>query len=252
MAKYISFLLLIFSIIGCSGKETVKPAETFDAEKSFAKANKHVDEKEYDEARALYLTIKNRDLSKKFGPLSQLRIADSYVQEEEPDRAVAEFKRFLEMYPDHKHAPYAQYQIAMVYFHQIESPERGYGGAARALAEFQKLKKNYPRNPFKDQVELRIRKCRNVMGDYEFLVGEFYQKREAYSAAIGRYEYLLKNFPEYKGTAAVLLNLGILHKQSGQHEKATAYFSRLSREYPDAPQTVQAKKELSVLKSDKE
>lgn len=252
MFKYIFVLLLSCILVACSGKTPVQPVEPFDAEKSFAKANRHMDEKDYDEARALLLEIKNRDLSKKFGPLAQLRIANSYVQDEEPERGVAEFKQFLEMYPDHKHAPYAQYQIAMVYFHQIESPERGYSGAARALAEFQKLKEDYPRNPYKEQIELRMTRCRNIMGDYEFLVGEFYQKKEAYPAAISRYEYLIKNFPEYKGMAAALLNLGISYKQSGELEKAVTSFNRLSREYPDTPQTVQAKKELSSLKPDKE
>lgn len=252
MFKYIFVFLFSCILVACSGKTPVQPVESFDAEKSFAKANRLMDEKEYDEARALLLEVKNRDLSKKFGPLAQLRIADSYIREEEPERGVTEFNRFIEMYPDHKHAPYAQYQIAMVYFHQIESPERGYGGAARALAEFQKLKENYPRNPYKEQIELRMSKCRNIMGDYEFLVGEFYQKKEAYASAISRYEYLIKNFPDYKRMAAALLNLGISYKESGELEKAAASFDRLSREYPDTPQSVQARKELSALKPDKE
>ena len=35
------------------------------------------------------------DLTKKYAPLAQLRIADTYIQEEEPDRAVDEYKRFI-------------------------------------------------------------------------------------------------------------------------------------------------------------
>ena len=95
----------------------------------------------------LLLEIKNRDLTKKYAPLAQLRIADAYVKEGEPELAVAEFRRFLEIYPDHRHASYAQYQIAMIYFSQIESPERGYGGAAKALEEFEKAQKKFPAEP---------------------------------------------------------------------------------------------------------
>src|SRR5574340_1295065 len=147
----ITVLLFVFS---CSGKAPVKgAAEGFNAESSFEKANKLIDDKEYDTARSLLLEIKNRDLTKKYAPLAQLRIADSYVKEGEPELAVAEFRKFLEIYPDHKNASYAQYQIAMVYFNQIESPERGYGGAAKALEEFEKLKKDFPRNPYKDLIE---------------------------------------------------------------------------------------------------
>ena len=246
IALGITVLLFVFS---CSGKAPVKgTAEEFNAESSFEKANKLIDSKDYEEARALLLEIKNRDLTKKFAPLAQLRIADSYVKEGEPELAVAEFRKFLEIYPDHRNASYAQYQIAMVYFNQIESPERGYGGAAKALAEFEKLKKNFPRNPYKDLVELRIEKCRNTIADYELLVGEFYLKNGSYSAAIGRFETLLQKFPDYKKEESVLLDLGIAYKKAGETEKAESNLNRLIEKYPSSRLAVDAKKELSSLK----
>ncbi|MDH4231396.1 MAG: outer membrane protein assembly factor BamD [Nitrospirota bacterium] len=246
IALIIPALLLVFA---CAGKTPVKTSpEEFNPEVAFEKANKLIDDKDYAEARALLLEIKNRDLTKKYAPLAQLRIADAYVKEDETELAVAEYRRFIELYPDHRHAPYAQYQIAMVYFNQIESPERGYGGAAKALAEFEKLKRDYPRNPYKDVVELRIEKCRNTMADYEFLVGEFYLKRGSYNAAIGRFETLLKKFPDYKKEENVLLNLGIAYKNSGDTEKAELYLNRLIEKYPNSRLAGDAKKELSSLK----
>lgn len=250
-----TFLRIIFIIpallfvFACSGKAPVKTTvEEFNAETSFEKANKLIDNKDYEEARALLLEVKNRDLTKKYAPLAQLRTADAYVKEGEPELAVAEYGRFLEIYPDHRHASYAQYQIAMVYFNQIESPERGYGGAARALAEFEKLKKDFPRNPYKDLIELRIEKCRNTMADYEFLVGKFYLENGSYNAAISRFETLLKNFPDYKKEENVLLNLGITHKKAGELEKAELYLNRLIEKYPNSRLSIDAKKELSSLK----
>ena len=142
-------------------KPAVQPAEKFDPEKSFTTANELLEKKDYEKARAIFLEVKNRDQTKTFAPLAQLKIADSYVKEEEPELAVAEYRKFLDAYPDHQYASYAQYQIAMVYFDQIESPERGYGGAAKALEEFEKLKKMFPRNPYREAVDLKIEKCRN-------------------------------------------------------------------------------------------
>lgn len=155
------------------------------------------------------------------------------------------------MYPDHRHASYAQYQIAMAYFGQIEGPERGYGGAAKALAEFEKLKRDYPRNPYKDLIDVRIEKCRNVIADYEFLVGEYYMKNSSYPAAIERFEGLRKNFPDYKKPESLLLNLGISYKKSGQKEKAEESLRQLLEKYPNSPLSSNAKKELSSLTPDK-
>lgn len=239
-------LLFVFA---CSGKAPVKAnVEVFNAENSFEKANKLIDNKSYEEARVLLLEIKNRDLTKKYAPLAQLRIADSYIKEEETELAVAEFKKFLEIYPDHRYASYAQYQIAMVYFKQIESSERGYGGAARALAEFEKLKRDFPRNPYKDLIELRIEKCRNTIADYELMVGEFYMKNGSYNAAISRFEKLLQRFPDYKKEEGVLLDLGISCRKSGDPQKAESYLNRLIEKYPNSRLAADAKKELSALK----
>jgi len=249
------FLLMAGSLFACSGKSSVKQPspDDFNAERSFEKANKLIENKEYEEARALLLEIKNRDLTKKYAPLAQLRIADAYIKEEEPELAVAEYRRFLEIYPDHQHASYAQYQVAMVYFNQIESPERGYGGAARALVEFEKLKKDYPRNPYKELIEIRIEKCRTVMADYEYLVGEFYLKKGAYAATIDRLEGLLKQFPDYKKEDKVLLSLGIAYKKTGQREKAEMMLKRLLEKYPNSTLTKEANKELvaSPIKEEK-
>jgi outer membrane protein assembly factor BamD len=250
--KFVRIFLIIAALLfsfACSGKAPVQPSpEEFNAEASFEKANRLIDSKDYEAARALLLEVKNRDLTKKYAPLAQLRIADSHVKEGEPDLAVAEYRKFLEIYPDHRHASYAQYQIAMVYFNQIESPERGYGGAAKALEEFEKLKKDFPRNPYKDLIELRIEKCRNTIADYEFLVGEYYMKNSSYNAAIKRFEALLKKFPDYKKEENALLNLGISYRKVGDPEKAESYLKSLIEKYPNSRFSADAKKELVSLK----
>jgi outer membrane protein assembly factor BamD len=248
-SRYIFVIFVMLYLVSCSGKTAVKaPLEEFDAEKSFAKANKLIDDKEYTEARAILLEIKNRDLSKKFAPLAQLRIADSYIKEDDTDLAVTEYRKFIEIYPDHRYASYAQYEIAMAYFNQIEGPDRGYGGAAKALAEFEKLKKDFPRNPYKDVVDLRIEKCRNIIADYELMVSEYYIKKGSFNAAIGRLEGLIKSYPDYKKIERVLFDLGVSYKKIGKNEKAEENLKLLLEKYPNSPATKEAKKELSSIR----
>jgi outer membrane protein assembly factor BamD len=81
-------LVLLLSagvLFGC-GKSSIKPAEpeAYNVEQSFEKANKLIESKDYEAARVLLLEIKNRDLTKKYAPLAQLRVADAYVKDE-PD-----------------------------------------------------------------------------------------------------------------------------------------------------------------------
>lgn len=244
---FITLILSILLIISCAKKQSVKPPEKFDPEKSFAAANEQMEKKAYEKARALFLEVKNRDFTKKYAPLAQLKIADTYVSEEETELAVTEYRRFLEAYPDHQYGPYAQYQLAMVYFNQIEDPERGYGGAAKALEEFEKLKKLFPRNPYKEVVDIKIQQCRNTIAEYEYLVGRFYYKKNSYNAAIGRFEGLLKKYPEYKGEAEVLFYAGVSYKNLGRNENASEYLTRLIEKYPGSKLVKDAQKELASL-----
>jgi outer membrane protein assembly factor BamD len=243
-----SVLFILLSLTAsCSSKKEVRPEGEFNAEKSFAMANDLIEKKEYDNARKLLVEVKNRDLTKTYAPLAQLKIADSYAKEEETDLAVEEYRRFLEIYPDHRNASYAQYQIAMIYFSQIESAERGYGAAAKALEEFEKLKRLFPRNPYKDIVEMRIEKCRNTIADYEFLVGEFYFKKGAYNAALNRFKGLLSKYPDYKKEAVVLYHLALCFKNIGEKDKALEYLNMLVGKYPNDPLVKNATKEIASL-----
>jgi outer membrane protein assembly factor BamD len=244
-------LIGLFSLLlvtACSSSKTaVKPPERFDPEKAFAAATAALEKKDYQKARTQFVEIRNRDFTRKYAPLAQLKVADSYVQEEEPELAVAEYRKFMETYPDHEYASYAQYQIATVYFNEIEGPERGYGGAAKALAEFEKLKTMYPRNPYKEVIDLKIEQCRNTIAEYEYLVGEFYYKKGSYIAALGRFEGLLAKYPGYQGEAAVLYHTGLSYRKLGKPEKAEEYLVRLIEKYPSNTLSEDAQKELADI-----
>ena len=228
-------------LVGC-GKKAVKPDEAYDAEKFLTKADTLVSNKEYDEARKVLLEVKNRDSQKKYGALAELKIADSYIKEGETDLAIIEYRKFIELYPDNQYASYAQYQIAMAYYSQIESPDRGSGAARDALVEFNRLKQLYPRNPYRDVVELRIEKARTIIADGDFMIGEFYFKKESYQAAVDRLEGLLKKFPDYKKEDRALLVLGKSYKKLKMDGKAKEVFGRLIDKYPTSDAAKEAQK----------
>ncbi|BCB95362.1 outer membrane protein assembly factor BamD [Dissulfurispira thermophila] len=248
-----SFLLLalcslLFILASCSGSKGVKKEEGFDPEKYLSRAEILINDKEYEEARKLLLEVKNREMAKKYAPQAQLKIAESYIKDGDIDIGIEEYRKFIELYPDNQYASYAQYQIGMAYFSQIESPDRGSGAAQNALREFIRLKELYPRNPYKEVLELRIEKCRNVIADGEFMVGEFYYKKESYNAAINRLEGLLKQFPDYKRGDEALILLARAYKAANINDKAQETFNKLIEKYPSSRFASEAKKELEKFK----
>ncbi len=246
MKKTFLVLISVFLLFGCAGKKDIREGQ-FDPKAWLSRADALVKDEEFEEARRLLFEVKNRDLTKKYAPIAQLKLGESYEAEEKPDEAINEYKRFIRLYPDHPQASYAQYKIAMVYFKQIESPKKGAGGARKALREFQKLLRDYPRNPYREAAKLRIKKCRNLIADYEMLVGRYYYRRGSYNAAAGRFSEVIQNFPETKSYPEALYMLGLVYREMGKKDLAKKYLDALVNKFPRNPLSKKAKETLSSL-----
>jgi len=242
----IGIILFMVSSFSCSKKE-VKPPP-FEPRSAYIRASQLMEEEEFEQARELLMEVKNRDASKEYAPLAQLKIADSFLKEGEFDLAIEEHRRFLEFYPHNQYAPFAQYQIGMIYFQQIESADRGYKSAEDAIREFKKLNELFPRNPYREIIPVRIQKCRNILAAHEYYVGEFYYKKEAYLSALGRLHTLINEYHEYKEMPKVYFLIAMSYKGLGEVGKAEEFFLKTIESSTDRDLIKRSEKEIGSLK----
>jgi outer membrane protein assembly factor BamD len=248
--------LIIIFVLGCaSDNKKLKENESFNAEDSFKKANELIEKKDYEEARKVLEEIKTKDSSQQYATVAKLRIADTYFEGESYEEAATEYEAFLKADPYNKYASYAQYKLALSYFKQIRTIDISYSTAERALSEFEKLQKNYPRNPYMEITESRIKECRQMLAEYEFYVGDFYFKKGAYNAAAHRFDALLKDYPGSMQEPEALYYLGLSYKNIGQHGLAYTALRTLIEKFPSLEISNEAQKQLSsvgylILKSD--
>jgi outer membrane protein assembly factor BamD len=218
--------------------------ETLTIEEEFARANQNIEAKHYIDARKSLERVIRRDTKYLYAPLALLRLADSYVLDSEPEIAIEKFKEFLYTYPRHKYASYAQYQIGLIYFNYIKDPDRGYGEALDARKVFITLNEEYPRNPYRQDVLLKLAQLRDILATHEIMIGTFYYKNKAYPSAINRLEDLRRDYPSYGNKAEVLYALALSHSWLGQKENATQYITSLQEHHPDSAQLRKAKKKI--------
>ncbi len=224
--------------------------ELFNPEREFTKANEEFEDKRHADARQRFENIIRMDTQYLYAPLAQLRIADSYVADDNPELAIDEFRRFLDTYPRHKYAAYAQYNIGLVYFKLIKGPERGYGAALNALDAFTRLNELYPRNPYREDAELKIEHSERIIAEHELMVGSFYFSRKAYHGAIDRLEGLIETFPKYGDDPEVLWRLAVSHKGLGNDSRSLEYLTRLEALHPDSKYLKKARKHISKLQDE--
>jgi len=181
MKKTFLILLSVLFILGCAGKKNIREGK-FDPKVWLSKADALLKDEEFDEARRLLFEVKNRDLTKKYAPIAQLKLGESYEAEEKPDEAINEYRRFKRLYPDHPQASYAQYKIAMVYFKQIDSPKKGAGGGEEGPPGVSETSQGLPTQPIQRGGETPDKKvqepyrrvrdaCREILLQEGFLQG---------------------------------------------------------------------------------
>lgn len=100
-----------------------------------------------------------------------------------------------------------------------------------------------PQSPLVEQTRERIRECRQTLARSHYQVGYFYQKtRRSWRSAIGRYETVLTNYPDYERIDEVLFRLGQVLSFSGRYAEARPHLARLRGEFPQSPYVPEADK----------
>lgn len=254
---FLLFIIVLF-IFGCSSNKTaVRENQPFKPEESLKKANDLIERGSYEEAREILENVKARDASQQYAALAKLRIADTYFENESYDEAASGYKSFLETDPYNKYASYAQYKLAMSFFKQVRTIDISYSTVQKALEEFERLQRNYPRNPYMDVTENRIKACQRMLAEYEFYVGSFYFKKGSYEAAAQRFNNLLNNYPDVMKEPEALYYLGLSYENMGQKGQAIKTFKILTDKFPSLELSKEAKKHLVssgylIIKSDNE
>jgi len=91
---------------------------------------------------------------------AKLLIADSYYKEggtANMTQAISGYKDFIVFFPFLPEASYAQLQVAMGHFRQMEKPDRDRTEAKEAESEFQTFLQKYPKDPLADKAMQHLR-----------------------------------------------------------------------------------------------
>ena len=184
---------------------------------------------------------------------AKLAIADSYYKEggtANTTQAIQAYKDFIVFFPMLPEASYAQLQVAMAHYRQMEKPDRDRTQARAAEDEFQTFLQKYPNDPLAGKAEQRLREVQEVLAEGDYRIGYFYyygkgDKRAAASRLIS----VVSRYPLYSKADHALWMLGNIWEGSEKKEVAVPFYARLVRDYPLSPLAPQAKERLKALKA---
>ncbi|HKV38234.1 MAG TPA: outer membrane protein assembly factor BamD [Blastocatellia bacterium] len=181
---------------------------------------------------------------------AKLAIADSYYKEGGTANlalAVSAYKDFEVFFPFLTEATYAQMQVAMAHYRQMEKPDRDRSQALDAEAEFQTFLEKYPNDPLAPKAQQRLREVQEVLAEGDYRIGYFYYVKGDRRAAATRLLSVAARYPLYSKSDHVLWMMGDIFEKSEKKEIASLYYGRIVKDYPLSSLAPGAKDKLKAF-----
>ena len=181
---------------------------------------------------------------------AKLAIADSFFKEggtANLTQAVQGYKDFIVFFPFLPEAAYAQIQVAMAHYRQLEKPDRDRTQARAAEEEFQTFLQKYPKDPLTPVAEQHLREVQEILAEGDFRIGYFYYIKGDKRAAESRLKTVANRYPLFSKADRTLWMLGNIWESGEKKEMAVPYYARIVRNYPLSPLVPDAKSRLKAI-----
>jgi outer membrane protein assembly factor BamD len=166
---------------------------------------------------------------------AKLAIADSYYKEAGTSNltlAISGYKDFIVFFPFLPEATYAQMQVAMAHYKQMEKPDRDRTHARAAEDEFQTFLQKYPNDPLAPQAQQHLREVQEVLAEGEYRIGYYYYVKGDKRAAAARLLAVTNRYPLYSKSDRALWMMGDILEKSEHKEVAALYYGKIVKNYP--------------------
>jgi outer membrane protein assembly factor BamD len=181
---------------------------------------------------------------------AKLAIADSYFKEGGTSNmalAVSGYKDFIVFFPFLPEATYAQMQVAMTHYRQMEKPDRDRSQARSAEEEFQTFLQKYPNDPLAPQAQQHLREVQEVLAEGDYRIGYYYYVKGDKRAAAARLLAVTNRYPLYSKSDRALWMMGDILESSEHKDVAALYYSRIVKNYPLSSMAPEAKNKLKAF-----
>lgn len=182
---------------------------------------------------------------------AKLLIADSFYKEggtANMTQAISGYKDFIVFFPFLPEAAYAQLQVAMGHYKQMEKPDRDRTEAKEAESEFQTFLLKYPKDPLADKAMQHLREVQEVIAEGDYRVAYYYYMKGDKRASAARLIGVTNRYPLYSRSDHALWMLADIFDKAEKKEVAANYYARIVRNYPLSSEAAPAKARLVAMK----
>jgi outer membrane protein assembly factor BamD len=234
-------LLLSLILLAACAPKTVVP-QTKQAGTYFQEGEEFFEKGLYKDAIASWEKVRESYFSPELNTLAELKIAEAHFLSEEYIEAAVAYEAFLTNHPNNVRVADVLFQLGLCYTYQILSDDQDQTSTVSALNAFTTLQERFPKDRRKEEVQIYIDRCLNMLASSELNIGYFYLRTKSYSASINRIERLLKKYPNFYKRDEAYFYLGQAYLFVGENEKSMVAFNTLFNDFAGSEHILDAQK----------
>lgn len=150
------------------------------------------------------------------------------------DEAITAARRFVNLYPTHEDASYAQYIIGISYFSQMPVVTRDQRDTRLAIQNFNELLERYPDSIYVEDATNKIRIATDQLAGKEMQIGRYYLERREYAASLSRFRTVVEEYSNTRHIEEALARLTETYYAMGLTSEAQTATAILGNNFPDS------------------
>ncbi|MEL6505195.1 MAG: outer membrane protein assembly factor BamD [Pseudomonadota bacterium] len=148
--------------------------------------------------------------------------------------AIAQGRRFVQLYPANSEAPYALYLIGMSYYRQINDVTRDQSAAQKSYKAMNDLVERYPDSEYVEDAKRKMRIANDQLAGKEMTVGRYYQERKEFLGAVNRFRTVVEKYENTRHIEEALARLVETYYALGLTSEAQTAAAVLGHNFPDS------------------
>ena len=209
----LGIFMLLLLVSSCSSNEEM-PDERLVEKELYDQAQTRLKNGSFSTAILSLEALESRFPFGRYAEQAQAELIYAYYMNSQFEASQSAAERFINLHPRHSHTGYAFYMKGLAAFtddsglfsryFQSDLAKREVVMAQTSFGELSEFISRYPDSKYVPHAKQRMIYLRNLLAEHEIYVADFYMKRGAYLAAIGRAKYVIENLPNTPQTPFAL------------------------------------------------
>ena len=238
----LGIFMLLLLVSSCSSNEEM-PDERLVEKELYDQAQTRLKNGSFSTAILSLEALESRFPFGRYAEQAQAELIYAYYINSQFAASQSAAERFINLHPSHSHTGYAFYMKGLAAFtddsglfsryFQSDLAKREVVMAQTSFGELSEFISRYPESKYVPHAKQRMIYLRNLLAEHEIYVADFYMKRGAYLAAIGRAKYVIENLPNTPQTPFALSILVEAYEILEYEELRKTSLEILNANYPN-------------------